>query len=330
MDDLNADVFTAEREAQIEDQTTTLVFNSNKNLSLANQREKLPIKKYANQILYCLENFQTVVIVGECGSGKSTQIPQYLYEHGWHTKGIIGITQPRRISAVTLANRVSEEMGDVVGQTVGFSVRFMAKCSEETRIKYMTEGILMREMMANPLLTNYSVIMIDEAHERSVLTDCVLGLLKKIAKRRSNLKIIISSATMDAELFRDFFNFRTKQNRRDTAKIVTVEGRMYETEVFYLERPCPDYVRETVDTILKIHQTEGFGDILAFLTGQEEVQQAINMLKDFIEAAGIDDEKIKIMPMHGSLTNHDQLKVFFHVPRGVRKVIIATNIAETS
>lgn len=268
--------------------------------------------------------------MGECGSGKSTQIPQYLYEHGWHTKGIIGITQPRRISAITLATRVSEEMGDVVGERVGYSVRFLSRISEDTKIKYMTEGILMREMLANPLLTNYSVIMIDEAHERSVLTDCVLGLLKKIAKRRPNLKIIISSATMDAELFKDFFEFKSKTNPKETAKILTVEGRMYDTQIFYLEKPCPDYVRETVDTIMKIHQNEGNGDILAFLTGQEEVHQAINMLNDFMETAGIDSESLKVLPMHGSLTHHDQLKVFFHVPRGTRKVIIATNIAETS
>lgn len=172
--------------------------------------------------------------------------------------------------------------------------------------------------------------MIDEAHERSVLTDCCLGLLKKIAKKRSNLKIIISSATMDSELFRDFFNFRTKQTPKDTSTILTVEGRMYDNQVFYADEPCPDYVRATVDTILKIHKKEGPGDILAFLTGQEEVQQAIRTLQDHMEMSGIDEEQLKVLPMHGSLTHHDQLRVFFHVPRTTRKVIIATNIAETS
>lgn len=326
------DVFTAEREAQqIDDQTTTLVFNANRSLSLAAQREKLPIKRYKNEILFCLESFQCLVIVGECGSGKSTQIPQFLYEHGWHIKGMIGITQPRRISAITLADRVSEEMGDVTGDgVVGVAVRFMSKFSENTKIKYMTEGILLREMLANPLLSEYSIIIIDEAHERSLLTDCVLGLLKKIAKKRPSLKIIISSATMDAELFRDFFNFRTKKNPKDTSTILTVEGRMYENQVFYLDEPCPDYIRGTVDTIMKIHKKEGPGDILAFLTGQEEVTRAVNALRDHMEIAGIDDEELKILPMHGSLSNHDQLRVFFHVPRKTRKVIIATNIAETS
>lgn len=271
------------------------------------------------------------LLVGECGSGKSTQLPQFMYEHGWQTKGMIGITQPRRISAITLANRVSEEMGDVTGDgVVGVSVRFLSKCSEHTKIKYMTEGILLREMLADPLLSEYSVIIIDEAHERSVLTDCILGLLKKIAKKRSSLKIIISSATMDAELFRDFFNFRTKATPKDTSIILTVEGRMFDTSIFYLDDPCPDYVRATVDTIMKIHRKEGPGDVLAFLTGQEEVNQAMLMLRDHMEVSGIEEDQLKILPMHGSLTHHDQLRVFFHVPRTTRKVIIATNIAETS
>jgi ATP-dependent RNA helicase DDX35 len=270
------------------------------------------------------------VLVGECGSGKSTQIPQFLFEHGWQIKGAICITQPRRVSAITLANRVSEEMGDVIGGTVGVSVRFLSKISDETKIKYLTEGILLREMLADPLLSEYAVIIIDEAHERSVLTDCVLGLLKKIAKKRSSLKIIVSSATLDAELFKDFFNFRSKSIPKDTSIVLTVEGRMYDNKVFYLDDPCPDYVRATVDTVMKIHKKEGPGDILAFLTGQEEVHRAIDMLREHMELSGIDDEQLRILPMHGSLTHHDQLKVFFHVPRGTRKVIIATNIAETS
>lgn len=240
-------------------------------------------------------------------------------------------------------------MGDVLGETVGVSIRFVSKFNEKTRVKYMTEGILLREMLADPLLSEYAVIMIDEAHERNTLTDCTMGLLKKIAKKRDNLKIIISSATVDAELFKDFFNFTTK-TKKDSSIILTVEGRMYENEIFYLDGkifieisstfslnhfisfvdPCPDYIKGTVETILKIHKKEKQGDILAFLTGQDEVHQCISILKEYIETAGINDEELKILPMHGSLTHHDQLKVFFSVPRGVRKVILATNIAETS
>jgi ATP-dependent RNA helicase DDX35 len=271
----------------------------------------------------------TTSITGETGSGKSTQLPQYLYEMGWHMKGIIGVSQPRRISAITLAERVAEEMGHVVGDEVGVSVRFLSKFSENTKIKFLTEGILIREMLADPLLSEYGVIMIDEAHERNLITDCVLGLIKKIAKKRENLKIIISSATMDCELFHDFFNFRTKAKPKDTSIILSVEGRMYENQTFFLDEPCADYVKKTVDTIMKIHHKEPHGDILAFLTGQEEISSAIRLLRDHMESTGLTEEELKVLPMHGSLTHHDQLRVFFHAPRGQRKVILATNIAES-
>jgi ATP-dependent RNA helicase DDX35 len=142
------------------------------------------------------------------------------------------------------------------------------------------------------------------------------------------LKIIISSATVDAELFRDFFNFNQKKDGKDTAIILTVEGRMYSNEIFYREEPCPNYVQATVDTVMKIHLKEKSGDILAFLTGQEEVREAINLLKDLQDGRDADD--LVILPFYGTLTNHDQLKVFFHTPKGKRKVIFATNIAETS
>lgn len=192
----------------------------------------------------------------------------------------------------------------------------------------MTEGILLREMLADPLLSQYSVIMIDEAHERNNLTDTLMGLLKKIAKKRQSLKIIISSATVDAELFRDFFNFNTKKSSKDTSIILSVEGRMYPYEVFYMQEPCPDYVKGTIDTVMKIHQKEPPGDILAFLTGQEEVRNAVNALRDLLNEMGRED--MQVLSMYGTLSNHDQLRVFFGTPKGTRKVIIATNIAETS
>lgn len=192
----------------------------------------------------------------------------------------------------------------------------------------MTEGILLREMLADPLLTQYSVIIIDEAHERNTLTDTALGLLKKIIKKRDALKIIISSATIDAEFFKDFFNLKTKKSSKDTAIILSVEGRMYPVKIFYLKESCPDYVQETVNTVMKIHNKESSGDILAFLTGQEEVITAVNLLKEYKNDSGKDD--MQILPMYGTLPNNDQLKVFFSAPKGVRKIIIATNIAETS
>lgn len=212
----------------------------------------------------------------------------------------------------------------------------------------MTEGILLREMLANPLLTQYSVIMVDEAHERSTLTDIAISLLKKIAKIRKDLKIIISSATVDAELFQKYFSFDRKNGEKSTSVALTVEGRMFPYDVFYLKgfyyipiisantnysvifstEPCPDYVKETVETIFRIHKKQPSGDILAFLTGQEEVLSAVDLLREYVSDSLKDD--LLILPMYGTLSNVDQLKVFFTAPRGTRKVVIATNIAETS
>lgn len=191
----------------------------------------------------------------------------------------------------------------------------------------MTEGILLREMLADPLLQKYGVIMIDEAHERNILTDTVLGLLKKIIRKRESLKVIISSATIDAEFFRNFFTLKSRPN---SAVILSVEGKMYPVEHFYISEPCPDYVKETVNTVLKIHKKAGnkVGDILAFLTGQEEVLDAVQLLKEHTQEWA--DNNLQVLPMYGTLPNADQLKVFFSAQKGTRKAIIATNIAETS
>lgn len=195
----------------------------------------------------------------------------------------------------------------------------------------MTEGILLREMLADPLLQKYGVIIIDEAHERNILTDTVLGLLKKIMKKRESLKIIISSATIDAEFFHKYFNVKKADDtKKNSSVILSVEGRMYPVDHFYIREPCPDYVKETVNTILKIHEKEAnkVGDILAFLTGQEEVLDAVNLLKEHTQQWS--NNNLQVLPMYGTLPNADQLKVFFSAPKGTRKAIIATNIAETS
>ncbi|EEB11960.1 ATP-dependent RNA helicase, putative [Pediculus humanus corporis] len=298
--------------------STTFVYNPHVLLPYEEQKQRLPIFNVRNHILYLLEKYQVLVLVGETGCGKSTQLPQYLYEAGWTEEGqIIGVTEPRRIAATTLAARVSEERGCPLGQLVGYTIRF-DDCSKvgETKIKFMTEGILIREIMSDPLLKNYSVIILDEVHERTLFTDIIMGLMKKILRKNKSLRLIVSSATVDADELQFFFNFnKTKNKENDTSVILSVPGSSYSVDIFYLEEPIPDYVQGVVDTVLKIHDREFRGDILAFLTGQEEIERAMCL---------------HVLPMHGSLPYGDQLKVFRPAKQYQRKVIISTNIAETS
>lgn len=324
-----------ERQSLAENAATTVVYNPYAALSIEQQRQKLPVFKLRNHILYLIENYQTVVIVGETGCGKSTQIPQYLAEAGWTAEGrVVGVTQPRRVAAVTVAGRVADERGAVLGHEVGYCIRF-DDCTDPlaTRIKFLTDGMLVREMMVDPLLTKYSAIMLDEAHERTLYTDIAIGLLKKIQKKRGDLRLIVASATLDAEKFRDFFNQNeTSDPTMDTCVILTVEGRTFPVDIFYLQSPVPDYIKSTVETVMKIHQTEGDGDILAFLTGQEEVETVVSMLIEQARALGRTGMKrhLRILPMYAGLPSFEQMKVFERVSRSVRKVIVATNVAETS
>lgn len=311
---------------------TVFVFNRNISLSLNEQRNRLPIAKYKLKILYVLENYQVLVLVGDTGCGKSTQIPQYLKDAGWCENGLmIGITEPRRFCATSLAARVAEEQCTKLGSDVGYSIRFDECYSkDQTKIKYMTEGILIREMMADPLLRSYSIIMLDEVHERTVLTDILMGLIKKILKKRKTLKLIVSSATVDAENLKKYFNVRKNESESDTAAILSVNGKSYPITMHYLVEHAPDYVKSSVDCVMKIHNQELPGDILVFLTGSEEVENAVSMIKENIQQHTKTDTKLLILPMYGSLSNSEQLKVFRPAPRGFRKVIVATNIAETS
>ncbi|XP_008949524.1 probable ATP-dependent RNA helicase DHX35 isoform X2 [Pan paniscus] len=324
-----------ERQSLAENSGTTVVYNPYAALSIEQQRQKLPVFKLRNHILYLIENYQTVVIVGETGCGKSTQIPQYLAEAGWTAEGrVVGVTQPRRVAAVTVAGRVAEERGAVLGHEVGYCIRF-DDCTDPlaTRIKFLTDGMLVREMMVDPLLTKYSVIMLDEAHERTLYTDIAIGLLKKIQKKRGDLRLIVASATLDADKFRNFFNQNeTSDPARDTCVILTVEGRTFPVDIFYLQSPVPDYIKSTVETVVKIHQTEGDGDILAFLTGQEEVETVVSMLIEQARALARTGMKrhLRVLPMYAGLPSFEQMKVFERVSRSVRKVIVATNVAETS
>ncbi|XP_043566662.1 probable ATP-dependent RNA helicase DHX35 [Chiloscyllium plagiosum] len=324
-----------ERVSSAESSDTAVIYNRYASLSIEQQRQKLPIFKHRNHILYLVENYQTVVIVGETGCGKSTQIPQYLLEAGWTAEGrVIGVTQPRRVAAVSVAGRVAEERGAALGHEVGYSIRF-DDCTDfyATRIKFLTDGMLVREMMADPLLKKYSVLLLDEAHERTLYTDIAIGLLRKIQKKRGDLRLIVSSATLDAEKFRNFFNMNeTKDPSKDTCAILTVEGRTFPVDIFYTLSPVPDYVKATVDTVTKIHQNEGDGDILAFLTGQEEVEMVVSMVIEQARALSRSGMKkhLRVLPMYAGLPPGEQMKVFERMSPNCRKIVVATNIAETS
>jgi ATP-dependent RNA helicase DDX35 len=204
----NPSNITAERLNEIESELEPAKFSASADLSTEVQRQQLPIFKTRNQLLYALETHRVLVVVGETGSGKSTQLPQYLMESGWtSSRQAICVTEPRRIAAINLARRVCDERSCVLGHEVGYAIRF-EDCFRPgvTRVKFVTDGLLLREMMQNPLLPQYSVIMVDEVHERNVNTDIILGLLKKIMRKREDLKIIVCSATVDAEELKLYFD----------------------------------------------------------------------------------------------------------------------------
>ncbi|KAL7926491.1 P-loop containing nucleoside triphosphate hydrolase protein [Trichoderma austrokoningii] len=288
----------------------------------------LPIAKYRESLLYVVETFPVTIVIGQTGSGKSTQIPQFLERAGWCSDGkVIGITQPRRVAATTVALRVAEEVGCEVGQEVGYSIRFEDVISSSTRIKFLTDALLIREALTDPLLSRYSVIMVDEAHERSISTDILLGLLKKIRRKRPELRIIVSSATLQAEEFLKFF---TAGSEQEIATIVSLEGRTYPIDTLYLEAPAEDYVDKAVDTVLDIHTQEGEGDILVFLTGREEIDNAIQAVAERATQLDSQHGPIQPFPLYAGLSTEQQMFVFDKTPEGTRKVVFSTNIAEAS
>nr|ACY66873.1 P10Sh95F04 [Saccharum hybrid cultivar R570] len=308
--------------------------------SLERQRQRLPVYKYRKAILYLVERHTTTIVVGETGSGKSTQIPQYLKEAGWADGGrLIGCTQPRRLAVQTVASRVAEEVGVKLGEEVGYTIRFEDQTNPGmTMIKFLTDGVLIREMMEDPLLTKYSVIMVDEAHERSISTDMLLGLLKKIQRRRPELRLIISSATIEARSMSSFFNTRRKNSLLGSSDdlpspepaILSVEGKGYTVEIHYVEEPVSDYLQAAVNTVLLIHEKEPPGDILVFLTGQDDIEAAVKLLNEEIQHLGRHYLDLLILPLYSGLPRGDQDLIFAPTSKGKRKVVLSTNIAETS
>uniref|UniRef100_F6GT26 RNA helicase n=1 Tax=Vitis vinifera TaxID=29760 RepID=F6GT26_VITVI len=286
---------------------------------LQEDRKMLPIYPYRDELLKAVDDHQILVIVGETGSGKTTQIPQYLHESGYTKRGKVGCTQPRRVAAMSVAARVSQEMGVKLGHEVGYSIRFEDCTSEKTVLKYMTDGMLLREFLGEPDLASYSVVMVDEAHERTLSTDILFGL--DIARFRPDLKLLISSATLDAEKFSDYF---------DSAPIFKIPGRRYPVEIHYTKAPEADYLDAAIVTALQIHVTQPPGDILVFLTGQEEIETAEEIMKHRTRGLGTKIAELIICPIYANLPTELQANIFEPTPEGARKVVLATNIAETS
>eukprot|EP01147_Barroeca_monosierra_P005417 gene5417-8882_t len=293
---------------------------------------RLPVHKHRLEFLYLLDHYQSMVVVGETGSGKSTQLPQFLYEAGWcHDGRMVGVLQPRRVAAVSVAHRIAEERGERLGEVVGYSIRFDEVVNtSKTRIKFMTEGVLIREMMRDPLLQRYSVIILDEAHERTIFLDICLGLLLKVQKKRKDLKIVVSSATLDADAFQSYLNANPTNNKaKDTAAILAIEGRTYPVDVLYAEAPVANYFTAAIETGCDIHNTKPDGDILIFLTGQDEVDEAVKELKQRTESSRYRKPPL-ILPLYGALPAQQQMRVFEYARGGQRKIVVSTNIAEAS
>ena len=284
-------------------------------------RKTLPVYPYRERFLKAVEDYQVLIVVGETGSGKTTQLPQYLHEAGYTKRGKIGCTQPRRVAAMSVAKRVSEEIGCKLGHEVGYSIRFEDCTSEKTVLKYMTDGMLLREFLGEPDLRGYSVLLIDEAHERTLHTDVLFGLVKDIIRFRTDLKLIISSATLDADRFSEYF---------EDAPKFEIPGRKFPVEIFYTKAPEADYLDACIVTALQIHVTQPLGDILVFLTGQDEVDTAAEILEHRTKGLGTKIKELIVTRIYSTLPSDLQAEIFEPTPPGARKVVLATNIAETS
>ncbi|CAR25946.1 ZYRO0A11814p [Zygosaccharomyces rouxii] len=296
-------------------------------------RKSLPAYAMRSQIIQTIRDNQVTIIIGETGSGKTTQLAQYLDEAGICQSGkSIGCTQPRRVAAMSVAKRVALEMGVELGQEVGYSIRFEDCTSNKTKIKFMTDGILLREALMDHTLEKYDCIIIDEAHERSLNTDVILGLFKRLLARRRDIKLIITSATINATKFADFFG---------GAPLCTIPGRTFPIQIIYSKHPVSDYVEASVMQAIRIHLSADVdaGDILIFMTGQEDIEATNDALREkltevYSKSMGITryDEinNVEIFPIYSALPADVQSRIFKKLESGKRKIVISTNIAETS
>lgn len=302
--------------------------NTEHQKNIVKQRHALPIFPTRARLLEELKKNDTVIVIGETGSGKTTQIPQYLHEERWDKKGGICVTQPRRVAAISVAKRVAEEMNTQIGGLVGYSVRFEECVSPGTKLKYVTDGMLLREAISDPLLSRYNWVILDEAHERTISTDVLFGIVKDAQKKRKelekdNLKVIVMSATMDVDHFSQYFN---------KAKVLYIEGRQHPVEMLYAREKQDDYVLTAMSTVFQIHkEAPAQHDILIFLTGQEEIDSVTHSIRQIAKDNSLAEfPRMRVLPLYAALPSNQQLDVFRVTAPGERKVIVSTNIAETS
>lgn len=280
--------------------------------------ENLPVSQKKQDILDAIRDHQVVIVAGETGSGKTTQLPKICMELGRGVKGLIGHTQPRRLAARTVANRIAEELQTEPGGCIGYKVRFSDHVSDNTMVKLMTDGILLAEIQQDRLLMQYDTIIIDEAHERSLNIDFLLGYLKELLPRRPDLKIIITSATIDPERFSKHFN---------NAPIIEVSGRTYPVEVRYrpIVEDADDTERDQLQAIFDAVDElgrESQGDILIFMSGEREIRDTADALNK------LDLRHTEVLPLYARLSNSEQNRVF--QSHSGRRIVLATNVAETS
>ncbi|WBW74107.1 ATP-dependent RNA helicase, spliceosomal Dhx35 [Schizosaccharomyces osmophilus] len=311
----------------MEDEFAIQSFKPALSTNLAFQKKLLPIFKYREPLLYAIETFQVTLLHGHTGCGKTTQLPQYLYETGWTKEGkIIGCTQPRRLVARSVATRVSEELNTEVGKACGYKIQFEHNVSDETKIEYMTDGSLLKEILTDPLLQRFSVIMIDEVHERTVNIDLLLGILKRILLKRPDLRVILASASANIQSLNDFFYERGKID----TKIISIEGKLFPVDVMYLENPTENYVNMAIETVLNINSSYPSGDILVFLTDRREIDDCVKRIEALSITTPEDLPMLVPLPLYSGLTLDEQLRVFDIYEKRFRKVIFSTNIAEAS
>ncbi|GAA5946514.1 hypothetical protein JCM10213_002062 [Rhodosporidiobolus nylandii] len=287
-------------------------------------RMELPVYQGKDEILKGIEENDTVIVLGETGSGKTTQIPQFLLRSTTPCAyPRIVCTQPRRVAAISLAQRVAAEAGTYVGGTVGYTVRFDDRTSQNTRLKYATDGALLAELLGDKDLDAYDCVVLDEAHERSLRTDMLMGFLKDIQKRRKE-KIVVMSATIDAERFSEFF---------DNAPVLFVKGRQHKVTLKYTASPQADYLDAALKTVYQIHTKYPPGAVLVFLPGQEEIESLQASIKSYapdLPKSFPNADELVVTPLYAKLPAAEQAKAFEPAKPKTRKIILSTNVAETS